>query len=167
MPNRHYRVIQYNKGSVRYIQLIVQYPEPPGTWRTNAVRSYGQVNHENETQAQSDYSELQAYAADFEAPIPTGVVDEVIWRNFQKVAQKGLPSPLDPAGVMEALQGAASDMAHLIGWVVSDAVGDVITKVNITQPDMNDADKRRLIQWLSSFPPDVQRKLLTYRWRWV
>jgi len=167
MPNRHYRVVQYAKGGARYIQLIVQYPDPPGTWRTKAVRSYGQVTPEAESQAQSDLNELQRHASDSDAPVPTGVVDEVIWRNLQKMTQTGLPSLFNPAGVIEAIQGAASDLAHLLGWIVSDAVGDIVTKVEITQPDMNEADKRRFIQWIGGFTPEAQRSLLAYQWRFL
>lgn len=167
MPHRHYRAIQYTKGSARYLQLVVQFASPPGVWRTNAVRSYGQVTPEAEAQAQSDLNELQLYASHPSAPVPTGVVDEVVWRNFQRVSQTGLPSPFDPAGILEALQGAASDMAHLIGWIVSDAVGDIVTKVSVTQPSMGQTEKQRFIQWLGGFPPEVQRKLLAYQWRFL
>ena len=167
MPHRHYRAIQYAKGSVRYLQLVVQFASPPGTWRTNAIRSYGQVTPEAEAQAQSDLYELQQYASRPDAPIPTGVVDEVIWRNFQRVSQTGPPSPFNPVGVLEALHGAASDMAHLMGWIVSDVLGDVVTKVNVTQPNMDQTERQRFIHWLSGFPPEVQRKLLAYQWRFL
>lgn len=164
MPNRHYRVIRYGKGNAQYLQLIVQFPDRPGVWHTNAVRSYGQATPQAEAQAQSDLSELQSYASDPSAPMPAGVVDDVIWRNFQRYSQTGLPSPFNPAGVLEALQGAAGDLAHLAGWVISDAVGDIATKVSITQPDMDESERQRFIQWLGGFPPDVQRRLLAYQW---
>lgn len=167
MPPRHYRLTQSSKGSSRYLQLVVQFPSPPGVWRTNAVRSYGQVSQEAEAQAQSDLEELQKYASDPGAPIPTGVVNDVIWQNFQRFSQTGPPSPLNPAGVLEALQGTATDLAHLAGWIISDAVGDVATKVSITQPDMDETHKQRFIQWLGGFPSEVQRRLLAYRWRFV
>jgi hypothetical protein len=160
-------VTQYEKGSARYIQLVVQYPDRPGSWHTNGIRSYGLVGADAEAQAQSDQKELQQYASDSSAPVPVGMVDEVVWRNFQRLSQSGPPSIFDPNGVAEALRGAASDLAHFVGWAISDAVGDPVTKVNISQPDMSDADKRRFIQWLGGFPPDAQRRLLAYRWRFL
>lgn len=160
-------MIQYAKGGFRYIQLVVQYPDPPGTWHTSGIRSYGQVGSEAEAQAQSDLNELQKYASDANAPVPMGMVDEVVWRNFQRLSQTGPPSIFDPNGVAEALRGAANDLAHFVGWAISDAVGDVVTKVNISQPDMNEADKQHFIQWLNGFPPDAQRRLLAYRWRFL
>ena len=167
MPARHYRLTQSSKGNSRYLQLVVQFPSPPGVWRTNTVRSYGQVSPLTEAQARSDLKELEKYASDPGAPIPTGVVNDVIWQNFQRYSQTGPPSPLNPAGVLEALQGAATDLAHLAGFIISDAVGDIATKVNITQPDMDVTQKQLFIQWLGGFPPEVQRRLLAYQWRFV
>lgn len=167
MPNRHYRAVQYMKGGAKYLQLIVQYPDPPGTWHTGAIRSYGQVTAETEAQAQSDLVELQQYAADPDAPIPVGIIDEDVWRNFQTLSQTGPPSIFDPKGVIDALLGGVSDLAHFLGWAISDAVGDIVTKVNISQADMNDTDKQRFILWLGCFPLEAQRKLLAYRWRFL
>ena len=166
MPTRYYNIIRYGKGDVQYLQLVVQYSDPSAGWHTKAVRAYGQVSAPGEAQAQSDVEELREHASAVDSPIPTGVVDDAIWRNFQKYSQN-LPSPLNPLGVAEALRGAAGDLAHLAGWVISDAVGDIVAKVNITQPDMDESDKQRFIKWLGHFHPDVQRRLLAYQWRFL
>jgi len=164
---RRYKIVQYHKGSNHYMQLVVQFTDPQGVWRTHAVRSYGQVTFEATRQAASDLNELEQYAANPNDPIPIGPVNEAIWRNYQKVCQEGLPSPLDPSGTLEAVQGAASDIAHLIGWIIADATGDVATKVNITQPQMGATEKQQFIMWLQNFPSSAQRKLLAYQWQYV
>jgi len=115
----------------------------------------------------SIYRELQQYASDPNAPIPVGPVNEAIWRNYCKIQQAGLPSPTDPIGTLQAVSGAVNDIAHMIGWVVSDAIGAVPIKVDITQPQMSSAEKQRFIQWLANFNPHDQRKLLAYQWKYV
>jgi len=165
--HRHYKLVEYSKGNRRYLQFVVQFTDPEGIWRTRAVRSYGQVTNEASQQAQSDLQELQQYASDPNAPIPVGPVNEAIWRNYCKIQQAGLPSPTDPIGTLQAVSGAVNDIAHMIGWVVSDAIGAVPIKVDITQPQMSSAEKQRFIQWLANFNPHDQRKLLAYQWKYV
>lgn len=167
LVHRHYKVVEYSKGDRRYLQLVVQFTDAQGVWRTRAVRSYGQVTPEAVEQAQSDIVELQQYAGNPNAPIPVAPVNEAIWRNYCKVQQAGLPSPLDPGGTLKALSGVVEDIAHVIGWVISDAVGAVATKVNITQPNMSGAQKQQFIQWLASYSPEEQRKILAYQWRYL
>ena len=164
--HRHYKVVEYNKGAHRYLQLVVQFTDLQGVWRTRAVRSYGQVTEEAVAQAQSDLEELERYAGDPNAPIPVAPVNEAIWRNYCKIQQAGLPSPLDPIGTLQALGGAVEDMAHVIGWVVSDAIGSIPVKVDITQPKMSAAQKQQFMQWLANFGREDQRKLLAYQWEY-
>jgi len=165
--HRRYKIVQYNKSNTSYLQLVVQFTDTQGVWRTHSVRSYGQVTPEAMIQAENDLSELEQHAADPNAPIPIGPVNEAIWRNYQKICQEGLPSPLDPAGTLEAVQGAASDIAHLIGWIIADTTGDVATKVDVTQPRMSTAEKQQFMNWLRSFPSLAQRKLLAYQWQYI
>lgn len=165
--HRRFKIVQYNKSNISYLQLVVQFTDPQGVWRTRSVRSYGQVTPEAMRQAESNLSELEQYASDPNAPIPIGPVNEAIWRNYQKVCNEGLPSPLDPVGTLEAVQGAASDIAHLIGWIIADTTGDVATKVNITQPSMSITEKQQFMNWLVGFSFQAQRKLLSYQWQYV
>ena len=164
---RHYKVVEYNKGARRYLQLVVQFTDLQGVWRTRAVRSYGQVTEEAVAQAQSDLEELERYAGDPNAPIPVAPVNEAIWRNYCKIQRAGLPSPLDPIATLQALGGAVEDIAHVIGWVVSDAIGSIPVKVDITQPKMSAAQKQQFMQWLANFGREDQRKLLAYQWEYL
>jgi len=165
--HRRFNVVHYIKGNISYFHLVVQNTDTQGVWRTHSVRSYGQDPPEAITQAKNDCNELEQYASDPNAPIPIGPVNEAIWRNYQKICQEGLPSPLDPAGTLEAVQGAASDIAHLIGWIIADTTGDVATKVNITQPSMSITEKQQFMNWLVGFSFQAQRKLLSYQWQYV
>jgi len=167
LVHRHYKVVEYSKGDRRYLQLVVQFTDTEGVWRTRSVRSYGQVTQEAVEQAQSDFEELQRYAGDPNAPIPVAPVNEAIWRNYCKVQRTGLPSPLNPIGTIQALSGAVGDIAHVIGWIISDAVGTVPLKVDITQPHMSRTDKQQFMQWLASYNPEEQRKILAYQWKYL
>jgi len=165
--HRHYKAVEYSKGNRRYLQLVVQFTDPQGVWRTRAVRSYGQATEEAMAQARSDLDELQRYAGDPNAPIPVAPVNEAIWRHYCRIQRAGLPSPLDPIGTLQALGGAVEDIAHVIGWVISDAIGSVPVKVDITQPAMSTTEKQRFMQWLAGFSPEDQRKLLAYQWTYL
>lgn len=68
--HRRYRIVEYNSHNTRYLQLIVQFTDAEGVWRTHAVRSYGQVTSEGQAQAEKDLALVQQYCSEPTDPIP-------------------------------------------------------------------------------------------------
>ena len=149
----------FNKGSVQYLSLKVEWQDRHGAWHGKIVRSYGIGTPESRGQADADLGELQRLAPDPSAPIPIGTLSDSIWSGLRQALG-------DPAGTF--LFGpllAARDLAHLGAYIIAEATGSISQKVGATQPHMGHAERQRFIQWLSRFSGQDCASILAFQWK--
>ena len=159
MVQRRFRVVAFNKGSVRYLSLRVEWRDGHGAWRGKTVRSYGVGTAESQVQADADRLELQRLAPDPSAPIPIGMLTDAVWAGLRQA----LGDPVAAFPFLPLL--AARDLAHLGANVISQAIGDIPQQVSVTQPHMDDRERPRFIRWLSEFSEDDRASILSFQWK--
>ena len=157
---RKFRLLRFRKSYGEYLSLVVEWQDAQGAWRSKVVRSYGApLTLQVTAQAEADVQELQRLAGDDAAPIPVGTLSDGIWTGFQKTLENPITSlPFLPLLV-------ARDLAHLGGYVIAQASGDLHWKVAATQPELPAAERAEFVAWLRSLSPEEQALALAYQWR--
>jgi hypothetical protein len=154
-------MLTFRKNDREYLSLVVEYQDEYSAWHSRVIKSYGTSSPEALIQAQNDLDELVRLARSEGDPIPIGTVDGVIWASFYQTLQNPLVAlPLVPFGI-------ARDLSHLAASIISTALGNLEAQINVTQPTMEDSEKQRFLQWLSSHSPEEQRVILAYQWKYT
>ena len=157
---RKFRLLKFRKSYGEYLSLVVEWQDAQGGWHSKVVRSYGApLTPQVTAQAEADVQELQRLAGDEAAPIPIGTLSDAIWTGFQQT----LANPLTSLPFLPLL--VARDLAHLGGYVIAQASGDLDWKVGATQPELPASERAGFIAWLRSLSQEDQALALAYQWR--
>jgi hypothetical protein len=157
---RKFRLLRFRKSYGDYLSLVVEWQDAEGAWHSKVVRSYGApLSSQVTAQAEADVQELQRLASDEAAPIPIGTLSDAIWTGFQQTLENPIASLL----ALPLL--VARDLAHLGGYVIAQASGDLDWKVAATQPEMPASERSGFLAWLRSLSQEDQARALAYQWR--
>ncbi|MEK7847592.1 MAG: hypothetical protein AAB270_01575, partial [Chloroflexota bacterium] len=146
---RRFRLLRFKKSTGDYLSLVVEWQDAQGTSRSKVVRSYG-APLTPPAVAQADVEELQRLAGDQAAPIPVGTLSDAIWAGLQET----LANPVATLPALPLL--VARDLAHLGGYLLAQASGELEQKVAATQPGMPEGERGRFVAWLRRLPEEDQ-----------
>jgi len=156
---RRYMLLNFRKVGREYLGLAVQYRDEHGTWHSKVIKSYGQNGVGVLVQAQTNLAELVRVASGETAPIPTGMVDELIWASFYQNLKKPLTRLYLPRMV-------GHDLGHLAASIINSMSINLEAQIKITQPSMKPAERQQFLSWLEQQAEDAQASILAYQWKY-
>lgn len=156
MNERKYRLVAYRSGSRGYLQLVRDFKRQDGSWTSRTAKHIGLDTAENRKKAHALLDFLVKHASSPDAPIAVGTVDEDFFDGLR------LGILLGPLSLPIAPFLALRDFIHLFTNYLARASGSLEQILEVTQKNLSEREKRRLMEWIKELPTKEDRAVALF-----